>query len=90
MLGFMKFQLPPRLAKTTAAVLIAGMLVCGAVLIWAPQETVAALIGLAGLALGAVLRGLTHGEHLSPEEVQLELHRSGERTIPEMVDERHD
>jgi hydrogenase/urease accessory protein HupE len=66
MLGFMKFQLPPRLAKTTAAVLIVGMLVCGAVLIWAPQETVTALIGLAGLALGALLRGLLHGDELTP------------------------
>lgn len=68
----MQLLFSKRLAWSTAAVLIAGLLVCGAVLIWAPEETNAALIGLAGLALGAVLRGLFHGHESAPAPAESE------------------
>jgi uncharacterized membrane protein YraQ (UPF0718 family) len=74
------------ITKTTAAVLITGLLVAGGVVIWAPQETAAALIGLAGTVLAAVLPSLLRRRAEKNPDVREQLERASQE--PEEPNDR--
>jgi hypothetical protein len=55
-----------RITWTTAAVNIVGLLVLGAVLIWAPEKSLEAVISFGALLGGSTLKGLFHGRQEDP------------------------